>query len=139
MALRIESEGHTNHSGDRLWMQPSPLPTLEHEHFNSIQIGSMQFGDALMSDSHGSDASTCVPQAHDDFSGRLRGTVAGGPESSSAGMAQMEAHQFNSGMPHNQIHMHIDQEREPTLEAMTKKAKLTLEAMTKRGNRPLRR
>ena len=65
----------------------------------------MQFGDALMSDSRGSDASTCVPQAHDDFSGRLRGTVAGGPDSSSASMAQMEAIQFNSGLPDNQITM----------------------------------
>ena len=33
--------------------------------------------------------------------------VAGGPDSSSASMAQMEAIQFNSGLPDNQITMHI--------------------------------
>ena len=51
-------------------------------------------GEAPMSDSHGGNASqaTNVPQAHDVFPGRLRGNVAGGPDTSgsSAGMAQME-------------------------------------------------
>ena len=70
-------------------MHPSPLPTLEHEQFA---------GEAPMGDSHGSNASMNVPQAHDMFPGRLRGNVAGGPDTSgsSAGMAQMEAAQMEA-------------------------------------------
>ena len=45
-----------------------------------------------MGDSHGSNASTNVPQARDVLPGRLRGNMAGGPDTSgsSAGVAQME-------------------------------------------------
>ena len=59
-------------------MQPSRLPTA---------------GEALMSDSHGSNTSMNVPQAHNALTGRLRGNVAGGPDTSgsSAGMAPMDS------------------------------------------------
>ena len=67
-------------------VQSSPLTTLEHEQFYSNQ-----FGEAPMSDSLRSDDSVTDPQAHGQISGRLRANVAGGPDSSSASMAQMEA------------------------------------------------
>ena len=56
-------------------MQSSPLPTLEHEQFNSIQFDSIQFGEALMSDSPNFDASVTDPQAHGRIPGRLRENV----------------------------------------------------------------